>query len=71
MNWLDAYKVTRRLTVAIAVWMTWAVSEWAMWFSTGNARPGLEIAAIVAAVTSPVMAFTAVVFRAYIEGDKV
>lgn len=71
MNWSDRYKVTRRLMVAIALWMTWMVSEWAMWFSTGNTRNGMEIAAIVASVTSPVMAMTAVVFRAYVDGDKV
>ena len=71
MNWTDKYKVTRRLMVALSMWMTWEVSTWAMWFCVGNARNGMEIAAIVAAVTSPVMAMTAVVFRAYVDGDKV
>ena len=71
MNWTDKYKVTRRLMVALSMWMTWLVSEWAMWFCVGNTRNGMEIAAIVAAVTSPVMAMTAVVFRAYVDGDKV
>jgi hypothetical protein len=71
MNWTDKYKLTRRLMVALSMWMTWLVSEWAMWFCTGNSRNGMEIAAIVAAVTSPVMAMTAVVFRAYVDGDKV
>jgi hypothetical protein len=70
-NWTDTYKVTRRLMVALSMWATWEVSTWAMWFCVGNSRNGMEIAAIVAAVTSPVMAMTAVVFRAYVDGDKV
>lgn len=71
MSWLDQHKVTRRVIVLIGIALTIRVTEWAIWFSTGNARNGMEMAAIIAAVTSPVMAFTAVVFRAYIEGDKV
>ena len=71
MNWMDAHKVTRRVFVLIGILLTIRVSEWAQWFAVGNERNGMEIAAIIAAVTSPVMAFTAVVFRAYIDGDKV
>ena len=67
MNWIDKYKVIRRAVLAIAIWMTWASSEWSMWFATGNTRNGMEIAAILAAVQAPVMAFTGMVFKVYVE----
>lgn len=65
--WIDKYKITRRAVLVTAIWMTWAASEWAMWFATGNARNGMEIAAIIAAVQAPVMAFTGMVFKVYAE----
>lgn len=71
MNWVDQYLVVRRLVLGIAIWMTWAVSEWAMWFATGNARNGIEMAAIIAAVTAPVTAFGAYVFKVYAEGKRI
>lgn len=61
------YVPVRLLVVTVAIWMTWSVSQWAMWFAVGNARDGLEIAAIIAAVTGPVTVFGGYVFRAYIE----
>lgn len=67
MKWIDNYKVIRRVVLGIAIWMTWAASEWSMWFATGNARNGMEIAAILAAVQAPVMAFTGMVFKVYVE----
>lgn len=74
MNWLDLllnkYRLVRIAVIAMAIWMTWEVSAWAMWFAVGNARPGLEIAAILAAVQAPVTLFAGTVFRAYIDSRK-
>lgn len=71
MNWIDRYSLVRRLVLAIAIWMTWAVSEWAMWFAVDNARNGMEIAAIIAAVTAPVTVFGGYVFKVYAESKRV
>lgn len=65
MAWIDKYAVVRRVVLGIAIWMTWAVSEWSMWFATGNARNGMEIAAILAAIQAPVMLFAGTVFKVY------
>ena len=67
MNWIDRYKITRRAVLVTAIWMVWAVSEWSMWFATGNDRNGMEIAAIIAAVQAPVMLFAGTVFKVYAE----
>lgn len=66
---LDRYRVTRRLTLGIAIWMTWIVSEWAMWFAAGNARNGVEIAAIIAAVTAPTTLFGGYIFKVYADSE--
>ena len=58
---------TRVVVLGTAIWMTWAVSSWAMWFATGNARDGMEIAAIIGAVTAPVCAFGGYIFKAYVD----
>ena len=70
-NWVDRYMVVRRIVLTTAIWMTWIVSDWAMWFATGNTRNGLEMAAIIAAVTAPVTAFGAYVFKVYADNKQV
>jgi hypothetical protein len=64
---VSKYIPTRTLVLVIAIWMTWAVSEWAMWFATGNTRNGVEIAAIIAAVTAPIAAFGGYIFKAFVD----
>lgn len=60
-----------RIAVLVtAILMTLEVSRWSMWFAIGNARPGLEIAAILAAVQAPVTLFAGTVFRAYLDSKK-
>lgn len=66
-DFIDERGITRRMTLAIAIWMTWQASQWAMWWATGNERNGMEMAAIIAAVTAPITLFNGYVFKAYIE----
>lgn len=68
MKWIDDYQVIRRLVLATAIWMTWEVSRWSMWFATGNERDGMQIAAMLAAIQAPVTLFAGTVFKAYVEG---
>ena len=68
---ISKYIPVRLVVLTTAIWMTWLASEWSMWFATGNARNGLEIAAIIAAVTAPIATFGGFVFKAYIESRAV
>ncbi|WP_153117391.1 hypothetical protein [Rhodocyclus tenuis] len=64
---VNHYGVIRRLVLAVAICMTWEVSRWSMAYATGNAaRPGLETAAVLAAVQAPITLFAGSVFRAYL-----
>lgn len=66
-NIVSKYIPVRTIVLGTAIWMTWAVSEWAMWFATGNARNGVEIAAIIGAVTAPICAFGGYIFKAFVD----
>ena len=50
--------------------MTWRVSVWAMGFAETSPRPGIDIAAIIAAVTAPVTLFAGSVFKGYLESRE-
>lgn len=69
-TFVSKYIPTRTVVLGTAIWMTWAVSDWAMWFATGNARNGMEIAAIIAAVTAPICAFGGYIFKAFVESTQ-
>lgn len=62
--------IVRRLVLFTAIVMCWRVSVWGMQFAVQSDRPGLDIAAIVGAVTAPITLFAGAVFRAYVEGRK-
>jgi hypothetical protein len=66
-DWIDERGVIRRIVLGIAIWMTWEVSQWAMAFVACSQRPGIDLAAIIAAVTGPVTLFGGYVFKAYID----
>ena len=66
-DWIDKRGIVRRLVLAVAIWMTWRVSVWAMGFAAVADQPGVEVAAIIAAVTAPVTLFAGSVFKAYVE----
>lgn len=67
---VSKYVPTRTIVLGTAIWMTWAVSDWAMWFAVGNTRNGMEIAAIIGAVTAPICAFGGYVFKAYLDAKE-
>ena len=69
--WLTRYRVIRRLVLGIATWMTVDAYLWGAWFATGNARDGLEIAAIIGAVTAPVAAYAGWVFKIYADSKEI
>lgn len=69
-DFVDRRGVIRRAVLAAAIWMTWRASAWAMIYAETSARPGIDIAAIVAAVTAPVTLFAGSVFAAYIKSRE-
>lgn len=65
-DFVDNRGVIRRAVLGIAIWMTWQVSEWAMAFAT-NEEISMNTAAVIAAVTAPVVAFGGYAFKSYLD----
>ena len=66
-DFVDNRGIIRRLVLAVAIGQTAWVTQWAMRFAETSARPGIDIAAILAAVTAPVTLFAGAVFKNYVD----
>lgn len=66
-DWVDARAIIRRTVLFVVLWMTWRVTEWSFSFAFDamNAGKGMEVAAMLAAVTMPFAALQAFVFKWY------
>lgn len=59
-DWIDRRDIDKHVVTICILWGTKILTDWAMVFAVTNAaRPGLEVAAIIAAVTAPYMALQA------------
>ena len=64
-DWIDARQVDRHIVCLIVLFGTWRITIWAMHFAEAGARPGLEVAAILAAVFAPYMLLQTAVVAFY------
>lgn len=58
----------RTLVLFLSIWLTYDAYQWAAQFAVYTERAGVEVAAIIAAVTAPVSWITVAVFKTYTEG---
>lgn len=76
-SWFDRrnFIAVRTVVLGVTVWMTWDVTVWAFalsheWLDSGKGS-GLELAAVIAAVTAPFTALQVWVFKLYMDAkDK-
>jgi hypothetical protein len=70
-DWIDQRGVIRRIVLGVAMWMTFWVSVWASQFAMQALAlqlvKGLEIVALLGAVTAPVVALGGYVFKVYLD----
>jgi hypothetical protein len=70
-DWIDERAIIRRVVLFVTLWMTWRSFTWAAEFA--NSMPdksGMDMAAIIAAVTAPITYLQASVFNTYSAGRK-
>ncbi len=67
LKWLNSrhFVSVRTTLLAMVVWMTWEVTKWSFDFARTSDLPGLDRAAVIAAVTAPFCALQAAVFAIY------
>ncbi len=66
-GWVDDRDIDKH-TVSVAVMLgTWRITEWAMVYAHTSPRPGLEVAAIIAAVVGPYSVLQAAAVKFYFD----
>lgn len=68
LDFVDERAVVRRAVLFITLWMTWEAFYWAAKFATLTDKSGIEVAAIIAAVTAPISLLQGFVFKVYADG---
>lgn len=66
-DWIDARDIDKHFVSLAVLYGTISVTSWAMDFAANGDRPGLEVAAIIAAVCAPYMALQAASIKWYFE----
>lgn len=67
-DWIDKRDIDKHIVILYILYGTKILTDWAMLFSITNAaRPGIEVAAIIAAVTGPYMGLQAAAIKWYFE----
>lgn len=64
-DWIDKRAIHQHVSSIVIMFGTVILSQWAMGYASSSSRPGLEVAAIIAAVTAPYMALQAAALAFY------
>lgn len=73
LAWADRrnFISVRAGTLYATLWMTWTAFDWAGHFAYAViGRPGLEVAAIIGAVTVPITALQTFTFKWYLNSSR-
>lgn len=70
--WLDRrhFISVRAFTLYVTLWMSWAAFRWAADYAYATSLDGLGAGAVIAAVTAPVSALQAFIFKFYMEAKR-
>lgn len=74
LDFIDSRSVVRRGVLIFTLWMTWWVTSTMIEFAVvamANKYPGLEVAAIVAAIMAPTAALQGFAFQQYLGSKQV
>lgn len=67
-DWIDKRDIEKHAVSICILYGTKMLTEWAMAYASGHAdKPGLEVAAIISAVTGPYMVLQGAVIKFYFE----
>lgn len=69
LAWLERKNIlsVRSATLYVTLWMTWRAFLWASEYAFASKLDGIGTAAVIAAVTAPISALQAFVFKVYAE----
>ena len=64
-DWVDNRAIVRRIAFFMVMYLVFKTLEWTLDFAATSPRPGMEVAAIIAAVWAPITALQAAMFGLY------
>lgn len=67
---LDQLKVTRKITLGFAMWITYFAFSESVRFAYSSELDGLATGAVIGALTTPVSGFVGFVAKFYYDGHK-
>lgn len=65
LDFMDRRQVLRRVVFLWMIYITTEALRWTYGFATGSPRPGLEVAAIIAAIWTPLGLLQGAIFKFY------
>lgn len=69
-DWIDTRDIDKHVVSVVVLFFTWRLTEWFMHFSETCTKPGLETAAIIAAVSAPWAALQTKVIEYYFKARQ-
>lgn len=68
MDFIDTHAIVRRIAFFVMLWITVKTSFWTLDFAWNSGRPGMDVAAILAAIWAPLSALQGAMFKFYDSG---
>ena len=69
-QWIEKYRVARKLALFITLGLTVVATLWAMGFAEASEKPGAEIAMIIGAITGPLTLLQSSIFKLFVSGER-
>ena len=69
-DWIDKRQIDTHILSLCILYGTVKLVEWSVIFAATSARPGMEVAAIIAAVTTPYAALQGAAIKFHFEARK-
>ncbi len=70
LDFIDDRIIVERGVLLFTLWMAYEAFEWAKWYADHTAKDGLQVAAIIGAVTAPASALLNFIFKTMGESSK-
>lgn len=66
-DWIDRRDIDKHMVCWAVFYGLIKITSWAIWFANTSARPGLDVAAVIGAVTAPYTMLMGAVVKFYFE----
>ena len=69
MDWIERHRILRKIVILTTLWMTVTAFRWSMSFAMMSDKAGVEIAAIIASIMTPLSVLQGATFTFQTKGE--